>query len=31
LCFFADPEGNVIELVEPQDLAIFRPDVARRP
>jgi catechol 2,3-dioxygenase-like lactoylglutathione lyase family enzyme len=29
LCFFADPEGNVIELVEPQDLATFRPDVAR--
>lgn len=29
LCFFADPEGNVIELVEPQDLAAFRPDLAR--
>lgn len=27
LCFFADPEGNVIELVEPLDLASFRPDV----
>lgn len=27
LCFFADPEGNVIELVEPQDLASFRPDI----
>jgi catechol 2,3-dioxygenase-like lactoylglutathione lyase family enzyme len=31
LCFFADPEGNVIELVEPQDLASFRPDIAARP
>jgi catechol 2,3-dioxygenase-like lactoylglutathione lyase family enzyme len=30
LCFFADPEGNVVELVEPQDLASFRPDIARR-
>ena len=30
LCFFADPEGNVIELVEPQDLASFRPDIASR-
>lgn len=28
LCFFADPEGNVIELVEPSDLAAFRPDLA---
>jgi catechol 2,3-dioxygenase-like lactoylglutathione lyase family enzyme len=28
LCFFADPEGNVIELVEPRDLAAFRPDIA---
>lgn len=27
LCFFADPEGNVVELVEPQDLASFRPDI----
>ena len=27
LCFFADPEGNVIELVEPRDLASFRPDI----
>jgi catechol 2,3-dioxygenase-like lactoylglutathione lyase family enzyme len=32
LCFFSDPEGNVVELVEPQDLASFRPDLqARRP
>jgi catechol 2,3-dioxygenase-like lactoylglutathione lyase family enzyme len=31
LCFFADPEGNVVELVEPQDLAFFRPDIAARP
>lgn len=30
LCFFADPEGNVIELVEPRDLASFRPDIAPR-
>jgi catechol 2,3-dioxygenase-like lactoylglutathione lyase family enzyme len=30
LCFFADPEGNVVELVEPQDLASFRPDLAPR-
>ncbi|MBM4382560.1 MAG: VOC family protein [Deltaproteobacteria bacterium] len=30
LCFLADPEGNVIELVEPQDLASFRPDIAKR-
>jgi catechol 2,3-dioxygenase-like lactoylglutathione lyase family enzyme len=27
LCFFADPEGNVVELVEPEDLASFRPDI----
>jgi catechol 2,3-dioxygenase-like lactoylglutathione lyase family enzyme len=27
LCFFADPEGNVVELVEPRDLASFRPDI----
>jgi catechol 2,3-dioxygenase-like lactoylglutathione lyase family enzyme len=31
LCFLSDPEGNVIELVEPADLASFRPDLARRP
>jgi catechol 2,3-dioxygenase-like lactoylglutathione lyase family enzyme len=30
LCFFSDPEGNVIELVEPQDLASFRPDIAKQ-
>jgi catechol 2,3-dioxygenase-like lactoylglutathione lyase family enzyme len=30
LCFFADPEGNVIELVEPKDLASFRPDIGPR-
>jgi catechol 2,3-dioxygenase-like lactoylglutathione lyase family enzyme len=30
LCFFADPEGNVIELVEPKDLASFRPDIKPR-
>jgi hypothetical protein len=28
LCFFDDPEGNVVELVEPKDLASFRPDIA---
>ena len=31
LCFFADPEGNVVELVEPKDLASFRPDLAPAP